>query len=231
MLTMKRSRLAMKTATETTRRTFQRRSSAIRWLHFATVADAVAFCNHAPPPVRRPELLHRRRPRRRRRALDAPGHARGPPRPAPLRRHQAQHGRRAEHPQRPAGRRSSTTACSSAAARSTCRRARASTSTRSSSRSCSGATGTSFDEAPRVLVHTDVRPRRRPVAPLRRTAARRSSRGRCGSAPARARLPLSSQSRCCRSARPNCSARNWVRGVRGARDRTVCRIVRIATRS
>ena len=112
MLTMKRSRLAMKTPTETTARTFQRCSCQLpiecdlqferhrsRFeLQHATSMARLGACRNA---LRRPELLDRPHARVRRRALDAAGAARRLPRPPPLRRVPAQARRRPQRARRP----------------------------------------------------------------------------------------------------------------------------------
>src|SRR5215217_6204439 len=99
MLTMKRSRLATKVATETRVRTCQRRciSQAPYRATGKTQAAAIrSAC--ALPALREPELLDRAGARGDRRALDAARPARGAARPAPVRGDPPQHRGRDQHP-------------------------------------------------------------------------------------------------------------------------------------
>src|SRR5215210_6300002 len=102
MLTMKRSRLATKVATETSVRTCQRRCiSQVPYRGTGKMQATAIRSSRALPALREPELLDRARARGDRRALDAAGAARGLARPAPVRGDPAQHGHRDQHPLRP----------------------------------------------------------------------------------------------------------------------------------
>src|SRR3954469_1725859 len=92
MLTMKRSRLATKVATETRVRTCQRRCiSQGPYRATGKMQASTIRCGRAVPELRRAELLDRPRARDPRGALDVADPARGPARPPPLRGDPAQH--------------------------------------------------------------------------------------------------------------------------------------------
>src|SRR6185503_9838457 len=94
MLTMKRSRLATKVATETRVRTCQRRCiSQGPYNNTGEMQVSPIGSSHAVPDLRRSELLDRPRARGARGALDAADPARGAARTPPLRGDPAQHGR------------------------------------------------------------------------------------------------------------------------------------------